>query len=65
MPAVISNTSPIQYLYQAEALSLLPELFGTIGVPEAVVAELKAGRERNVPLPDPEDLPWLEIRPVQ
>ena len=34
-------------------------------MPEAVAAELQAGRERNVSLPDPDDLPWLEIRPVQ
>ena len=65
MPAVISNTSPIQYLYQAEVLSLLPQLFGRICVPEAVAAELQAGRQRNVPLPDLDDLPWLEVRPVQ
>jgi len=62
MPAVISNTSPIQYLYQIDALPLLPELFGTIIVPEAVVAELRAGRERNVLLPDPVDLPWMAMR---
>ena len=30
-----------------------------------MAAELQAGRERNVSLPDPDDLPWLEIRPVQ
>ncbi len=65
MPAVIRNTSPIQYLHQADALSLLPELFGTVHIPEAVVAELHAGRQRNVSLPDPETLPWLTIRPVQ
>ena len=65
MPAVISNTSPLQYLYQADALSLLPQLFGALYVPEAVAAELQAGRQRNVPLPDPEALPWLTVRPVQ
>jgi len=65
MPVVISNTSPLQYLYQAEALSLLPQLFGEICVPEAVNAELQAGRQRNVSLPDPEVLPWLRVRPVQ
>ena len=65
MPAVISNTSPRQYLYQADALSLLPQLFGTLCVPEAVAAELQAGRQRNVRLPDPEALPWLTVRPVK
>ncbi len=65
MLVVISNTSPIQYLYQLGVLSLLPELFSSICVPEAVATELQTGRERNVSLPDPEDLPWLEVRRVQ
>lgn len=65
MPAVISNTSPLQYLHQAEALFLLPQLFGEIWVPEAVAAEIQAGHERSVALPDLESLPWVEVRPVQ
>ena len=65
MPVVISNTSPIQYLYQVDALSLLPQLFGAVCVPEAVTAELQAGRQRNVFLPDLDTLPWLDVRPVQ
>ncbi len=62
MPAVISNTSPIQYLYQADALSLLPQLFGELCVPGAVAAEIQAGREQNVLLPDLNVLPWLKVR---
>ncbi|MFO7973408.1 MAG: DUF3368 domain-containing protein [Candidatus Hydrogenedentota bacterium] len=65
MPAVISNTSPLQYLYQAEALALLPKLFGEIWVPEAVVAEIQAGHNCNVSLPELDTLPWLEVHPVQ
>lgn len=45
MPVVICNTSPIQYLYQADVLELLPALAGQVYVPEAVVAELKEGRQ--------------------
>jgi hypothetical protein len=37
---VISNTSPLQYLYQAELLDLLPALYGTI-------VELAEGRTRK------------------
>jgi len=65
MPAVISNTSPLQYLYQADALGLLPKLFGEIWVPEAVVGEIQAGHNRNVSLPDFDTLSWLMVHSVQ
>ena len=65
MPVVICNTSPIQYLYQADMLELLPALAGQVYVPEAVVAELEEGRSRNVLLPALEDLSWLIVRPVR
>ena len=65
MPDVICNTSPLQYLYQADVLELLPALVGQVFVPEAVVAELKEGRRRNVRLPVLEDLSWLIVRPVR
>ena len=65
MPAVICNTSPLQYLYQSDGLELLPGLFSQVQVPEAVAMELDEGRRRNVPLPDPTALPWLTIRSVR
>ena len=40
MPAAISNTSPLLYLYRAAALEWLPQLFKEIWVPNAVVLEL-------------------------
>lgn len=43
MPETISNTSPLQYLYQAEQLELLHEFYGRIIVPHAVLAELSEG----------------------
>ena len=61
MPVVICNTSPIQYLYQADVLELLPALTGQVYIPEAVVAELEEGRRRNVLLPALEDLSWLVV----
>ncbi len=36
MPNVIINTSPMQYLYQVNLLSLLPKLYGEIIVPQSV-----------------------------
>ena len=65
MPVVICNTSPIQYLYQTDLLELLPALAGQVYVPEAVVAELKEGRRRNVLLPALENFSWLTVRPVR
>jgi uncharacterized protein len=65
VPDVISNTSPLQYLYQAGVLALLPSLFGPICIPEAVAAELAAGEQQRVPLPIAADLPWLRVRAVR
>ena len=64
MPEVISNTSPIQYLYQADRLDLLPALYEQLTVPEGVVAELAAGRSAAVSLPEVESLPWVRVRPA-
>lgn len=62
MREVISNTSPLQYLFQAELLELLPALYGTIVVPSGVVDELAEGRARGIALPDPTTLPWVVVR---
>ncbi len=62
MPEVISNTSPIQYLYQADLLHLLPALYEQVIVPEGVVVELEAGRRQSVPLPDVRALSWARVR---
>ncbi|EGJ35396.1 MULTISPECIES: hypothetical protein [Moorena] len=42
MPNVIADTSPIQYLYQTNLLDLLPQLYGSVIVPQAVANELAA-----------------------
>ena len=65
MPDVICNTSPIQYLHQADVLELLPTLVGQVCIPEAVAAEFQEGRRRNVRLPALEVLSWLIVRPVR
>jgi len=61
---VISNTSPLQYLFQAKLLELLPALFGQIIVPDAVVHELEQGRHASVPLPDVPRLDWVKVSSV-
>ena len=65
MPAVICNTSPLQYLHQTELLRLLPALFGVVAVPPAVVSELTEGKRRGVHLPESSALPWVIVRSVR
>ena len=65
MREVISNTSPLQYLYQLDLLDLLPTLYGEVLVPIGVVKEIAAGRSLGVALPDIESIPWLRVREVQ
>ena len=62
MPETISNTSPLQYLYQCNLLELLPGLYGRVVVPEAVAAEIREGRVLGVSLPAIEELPWASIK---
>ena len=62
MADVIVNTSPLQYLFEVGQLELFPKLFGRIIVPEAVVAELAAGRRLGVSLPEPEAIEWIDRR---
>lgn len=61
MPKVISNTSPLQYLFQVGLLDLLPRLYGRVLVPPAVGEELARGQELGVDLPRIHELSWIEI----
>jgi predicted nucleic acid-binding protein len=40
VPDVVTNTSPLLYLHRLGRLDLLPTLYETLVVPEAVLAEL-------------------------
>jgi predicted nucleic acid-binding protein len=62
LPEIISNTSPLQYLFQLGMLHILPALAHQVIIPPAVVDELRVGRESGVNLPDPADVDWLVIR---
>jgi predicted nucleic acid-binding protein len=64
MPEVVSDTSPLQYLYQAEHLDLLPALYREIIVPEGVSEEIAAGRCLGHSLPDLAALDWIRIEPA-
>ena len=61
MPGAISNTSPLLYLYRINALNWLPELFNEIWIPNAVVLELREGKQRGYDVPVPSAYAWLQI----
>ena len=61
MPNVIADTSPIQYLYQTNLLDLLPQIYCSITIPQAVVNELAEGLALGISLPDVTSLSWLKI----
>lgn len=61
---VISNTSPLFYLHRLRHLDLLQKLYRRVVVPEAVVDELKAGRDQGEDAPDVADYDWIDVRTV-
>jgi predicted nucleic acid-binding protein len=61
MPKVISNTSPLLYLYRIGAIDWLPNLFDEVWTPDAVKNELLAGRSKGYAVPDPANFKWLRI----
>jgi|GEM_PF-2387260 len=62
---VISNTSPLFYLHRLRRLELLRELYQRIIVPDAVVDELKAGREQGEDVPEVAAYEWIDVRSVR
>jgi predicted nucleic acid-binding protein len=55
---VVADTSPINYLILIEAIEILPELYQTVFVPEAVFDELQAAET-------PEKVrDWIKTPPV-
>ncbi|NUQ36250.1 MAG: hypothetical protein HUU23_00320 [Caldilineales bacterium] len=61
MPKVISNTSPILYLYRIGGIQWFSKLFDEVWVPEAVKNELRAGKIQGYDVPNPADYSWITI----
>jgi predicted nucleic acid-binding protein len=59
---VISNTSPLQYLYQVGQFALLPRLYQQVTIPPAVVQELADGAALGVALPVLPEVAWLQVQ---
>jgi predicted nucleic acid-binding protein len=65
MPVVVADTGPLNYLILIDHIDVLPRLFGSVHIPDAVWAELS---DRAAPqavrtwIAAPP--PWLEVRPT-
>ena len=64
MPEIITDTSPIQYLYQIHLLTLLPTLYGQVIMPQAVANELAQGRDQGIHLPNLAALSWVTLTQI-
>lgn len=64
MREVISDTSVLQYLHQADCLTLLRALYGAIVVPEGVAEEILEGRRLGHSLPDLDAISWIRVTSV-
>jgi predicted nucleic acid-binding protein len=61
---VVSDTSPISNLILVNYIHLLPQLFGTIIIPEAVHQELLANGSNHPVTQTIQAVDWLEVRSV-
>lgn len=61
MPEIVSNTSPLLYLYRIGTLDLLPSLFSKVWTSSAVAQELREGQRKGHDVPNLQGLSWLEI----
>ncbi len=61
MHDAVSNTSFLLYLHRIGVLDWLPEIFGNIWIPGAVVNEFAEGRRRGYEVPEPSDYGWIMV----
>lgn len=60
MGKVISNTSPLLYLYRIGVMEWLGQLFEEVWVPDAVFEELEEGGQRGYDVPRLENYLWIK-----
>jgi predicted nucleic acid-binding protein len=58
---IITNTSPLVYLYRAGIIEWLPKLFSDIWTPQAVVRELQEGLRLGYDVPEATNYSWLQL----
>jgi predicted nucleic acid-binding protein len=60
---VVADTSPLQYLIEIESLWVLPQLYGNVYLPAAVLSELRHPKAPRAVRAWSEKLPeWIHIR---
>lgn len=64
MPKIVSNTTPIISLLKIESLSILPDLYRKIIIPEEVFNEIENGKNKPY-YTDLLKLNWIEIMPIK
>lgn len=60
---IVSDTSPISNLIQLGRISILPQMFGTVAIPMAVLRELRKHQDNDFQ-EEVESLihgPWLQV----
>jgi len=63
---VVADTSPLNYLVQIDEIDLLPDLFGSVLIPQAVLRELTHSNTHSQVKQWATDLPaWVEVHSVQ
>lgn len=62
LPGVISNTSPLLYLYRIGGIDWLHSLFVEVWTAGAVLREFEDGRKLGYDVPDLTTYSWLDIR---
>lgn|SRR5579859_78766 len=66
MPPIVADTTPLNYLVLVEAIDVLPQLYGRILIPPAVLAELSdplaPAQVRDWIM---QAHPWLEVVPLR
>ncbi|MBW4651077.1 MAG: DUF3368 domain-containing protein [Kastovskya adunca ATA6-11-RM4] len=65
--AIVSDTSPLCYLVLIDLIDLLPELYGKVIIPQAVLNELSVPQspERVQSWIGKEFPDWLEVQPIE
>ena len=62
---VVADTSPLNYLVLIEQIDLLPQLYGRVLIPEAVLDELSAMETPRLVRVWATNLPeWIEVSPA-
>ncbi len=65
MKVVVADTSPLNYLIWIDEIGLLPRLYGSVLVPDAVAAELRDPDAPPAVASWAANLPqWIDLRPT-